>query len=445
MHGLAHLLVHRGNPAVNARVVPGEAHAPGDVLNDPEVSPGLPRRVNGLLSELHHAVGVAHGAGFFGPGGGGQHHVGQPGGLGHEDVLHHQVLQAGQGMAGMVQVGVAHGRVFAHDVHAAHLMRIAVRCQRFVHDLDYGVAGLIVKLGIPEFFEPAVRGRVGHALVVGEHHRNQAGIAGALHIILATQGVQSGTRLANLPGDAHQRDQATRVVGAVHMLADAHAPQNHGAFGLGKGPRYLAQGLRRDAADRCHRLRAVAFHVLAQRLKIVGTPGNEVLVGQAFVDHGVDQRIEHGHVGVRFELQRAPGVFADVGHARVGQHNLGASFGRVLHPGGSHRVVGGGVGADQQDQLRVRHVVDLVADCARAHTLQQGSHAGGVAQPGAVVNIVGAKAGAYQLLEQVGFFVAALGRAKASQSFGAVLDTQPFEPTRGQRHRLVPAGFTENS
>ena len=313
-----------------------------------------------------------------------------------------------------------------------------------MHDLDHGVAGLVVELGVPEFFKPAVRGRVGDALVVGEHHRDQAGIAGALHVVLATQRVQARAGLANLTGDADQRDQATRVVGAVHMLADAHAPQDHGALGLGKGTRHLAQGLRRDAANRRHRLRAVAFHVLAQRLEVVGAPGNEVLVRQAFIDHGVDQRIEHGHVGVGLELQRAPGVFADVGHARVGQYDFGAGLGGVLHPGGSHRVVGGGVGADHQNQLGVGHVIHLVADRARTDALQQGRHAGGVAQPGAMVDVVGAKAGAHQLLEQVGFLVTALGRAKTSQGLGAVIVTQAFEPTRGQRQRLVPAGFTEH-
>ncbi len=241
----------------------------GHLLDDPQVWPGVARRVDRLLAQLHHAVGVGDRAGLLGPGGGGQHHIGQPGGFGHEDVLHHQVLQTGQRMARMVQVGVAHGRVFAHDVHAAHLVRIAVGGKRLVHDFDHGVAGLVVQLRAPEVLKPGVRRRVGHALVVGEHHRDQARVAGALHIVLAAQRMQAGAGFADLAGHRAQRNQAARVVGAVHMLADAHAPQNHRALGLGKCTRHFAQGLRRDAADRRHRLGAVALDVFSQRFVVV--------------------------------------------------------------------------------------------------------------------------------------------------------------------------------
>ena len=91
---------------------------------------------------------------------------------------------------------------------------------------------------------------------------------------------------------------------------------------------------------------------------------NEIKVYQAFINDHMDHRIEHGHIGIGLELQGAPGVAADVGHARVGQHNLRALFGGVLHPGGSHRVVAGGVSANDKDQLGVLDIVDLVAHSA---------------------------------------------------------------------------------
>ena len=373
-----------------------------------------------MLAELHHAVSVADGAGFFGPGGGGQHHVGQPGGFGHEDVLHHHVLQTGHGMAGMVQVRVAHGRVFAHDVHAANLVRVAVIGQRFVHDLDHGVARLVVQLGAPEVFKPGVCFGVAHALVVGVHHRDQARIAGALHVVLAAQRMQTGTGLANLAGDGGQRDQATHVVSTVDVLAHAHAPQNHGTFGGGIGPRDFAQGFCGHAANGGHGLGAVALDVGTQGFEVACALAHKGFIHQALFDDGVDHGVEHGHIGVGLELHDAPGVFAQIGHARIGQHYFGAAFGGVLDPGGGHRVVGGGVGANDDDDFGMLHIVDLVAHSTRAHTFEQGGDAGGVAQAGAVVHVVGAKAGAHQFLEQVGFLVAAFGRAKTRQRFGTV-------------------------
>ena len=44
----------------------------------------------------------------------------------------------------MVQIRITHGGVFAHHVHAAHFVRIAVISQRLVHDFHNGVAGLTV-------------------------------------------------------------------------------------------------------------------------------------------------------------------------------------------------------------------------------------------------------------------------------------------------------------
>ena len=263
MHGLAHLFVNFGYAVAVALVVPAQTHAPRNLLNDPQVRLGLAGRVNRLFAQLHHAVGVADGAILLGPGRGGQHHIGQPGGLCHKDILHHQVLERCQCVARMVQVGVAHGGVLAHDVHAMHLVRVTVIHQRLVHDFDHGVARLVVQRHAPEIFKPVVRGLIGHTLVVGVHHGDQARVTGTLHVILATQWVQAGAGFADLTGHRHQCDEAARVIRAVYVLAHAHAPQNHRAFGLGERAGYLANRLRRNAADRLHGLRAVALDVIA--------------------------------------------------------------------------------------------------------------------------------------------------------------------------------------
>jgi len=43
-----------------------------------------------------------------------------------------------------------------------------------------------------------------------------------------------------------------------------------------------------------------------------------------------------------------------------------------------------------------------------------------MAEPGAVVDVVGAEAGAHEFLEQIGLLVRALGRAEAGESLAAV-------------------------
>ena len=97
-----------------------QAHAPGDLLDDPQVLPRVAGRIERLAAELHQPVGVGEGAGLLRERARRQDDVGEVAGLGEEDVLHDQVLEHRQRFARVVGVGVGHRRVLAHDVHAAH-------------------------------------------------------------------------------------------------------------------------------------------------------------------------------------------------------------------------------------------------------------------------------------------------------------------------------------
>ena len=272
-------------------------------------------------------------------------------------------------MASMVQIGVAHGGVLTHDVHAANFVRIGILGQRLVHDFNHGVAGLLVEGCVPKLFKPIMRIRVANGLIVGVHHGNETRIAGTLHIVLTAQWMQARTRLANLPSHSDQGNEATRIVGAMHVLADAHAPKNHGRFAGGKFPGDFPDRFCRDAANGGHGFGAVALNVLLQRFVVVGAGLYKFLIGQALFYHGVNQCIEHGHIGIGLELQGAPSMLANVCDARIGQHNFGTAFGRIFHPSSRHGVVGRGVGADDKNQPSVFDVIHLIAHGRRAHTL----------------------------------------------------------------------------
>ena len=73
-------------------VLPAQTHAFGNLLNDPQIGFGLPGRLHRLTPHLHHAVGIGHSTCFFWPRRRGQYNIGQPRRLGHENILHHQVL-----------------------------------------------------------------------------------------------------------------------------------------------------------------------------------------------------------------------------------------------------------------------------------------------------------------------------------------------------------------
>src|SRR6185437_16470797 len=66
-----------------------------------------------------------------------------------------------------------------------------------------------------------------------------------------------------------------------------------------------------------------------------------------------------------------------------------------------------------------------------------------MAKPGAVIDIVGAKAGAHQLLKEISFFVRALGRAEAGERIAALRVADFLEARRGAIERLFPARLAE--
>jgi hypothetical protein len=156
---------------------------------------------------------------------------------------------------------------------------------------------------------------------------------------------------ADLAGDGGQRNQATHVVGAMGVLAHAHAPQNHGGLCRGVGTGHFADDGCGNAADRSHRLRAERGHTGADGGQVVHVLGHIGLVHQAFFKHGVQQCVQQHHVGVGLEREGAPRVLGQVSAARVGHDDAGAALRGVFHPGGGHGVVGRGVGSDDDDEV----------------------------------------------------------------------------------------------
>ena len=145
-------------------------------------------------------------------------------------------------------------------------------------------------------------------LVVGEEHRDQARVRGALHVVLPAQRMQARARPADLAGDERQRDQAARVVGAVRVLGDAHAPEDDRALGAGVEARHLADGGGGDAAHRLHLLRREVLHLRLQALEALGVRLHVLDVDHALRDDDVEHGVEQGDVAARLELQDVAGV-----------------------------------------------------------------------------------------------------------------------------------------
>jgi hypothetical protein len=246
---------HLGEDLAHMLVVPVAAHALGDVLDEPEVLPRLARQRQGLAAHLHLPVRVGDRAVLLRPGRGRQDHVGIGRGLGEEDVLHHEMLEvrerprawlrSGSDIAGfspMMYMPLISSAWTASMISTTVLPRLGSSFTPQAASYFARISGVL------------------HRLVVGEEHRDEAGVGGALHVVLAAQRMQARAGAADLAADQRERDQAARIVGAVGVLRDAHAPEDDGAFGAREGARDLAQVVGLDAADRRHLLGREGLH-----------------------------------------------------------------------------------------------------------------------------------------------------------------------------------------
>ena len=202
----------------------------------------------------------------------------------------------------------------------------------------------------------------------------------------------------------------------MDVLADAHAPEDDRRPRLRVGARDLADRRRVDAADRGHLLGREIDDVPLQLLVILGIAGDILLVGQALGDDRVEHRVEQRNVGAGLEGEMLPGEARKALPARVDHDEAGAALlDGVLDEGRGDRMIDGRIGADDDDDLRVERGAEGRRHRPRIQSLHQRGDRRGVAQARAMIDVVGAEAGAHQLLEEIRLLVRALGGAEAGE------------------------------
>ena len=158
------------------------ADAPSEVADDLPVRAAFARGRDGPAHALHAPLAVREGALALGKGAGGQHDIGDCGRLVQEEVLHDEEVERTQGLLGVMQVGLVEEWVLADDVERADVARGDA--------LDHvgGAHPLRTRQdGLPRFLE-ARDGVGGVALVAGQGVGDTAGVAAALHVVLAAEG-----------------------------------------------------------------------------------------------------------------------------------------------------------------------------------------------------------------------------------------------------------------
>ncbi len=222
------------------------------------------------------------------------------------------------------------------------------------------------------------------------------------------------------------------------VLRHPHAPEDDGGLGARVSAGDGTQRVGIDAANRRHLLGREIPDVLGELREALREGLHILPVVELLGDDHVEERVEHRDVGAVAELQHMGGVALERLAARVHDDELGAPLGRLLEEGGGDRVIFGGIGADHDDDVGVPAFVEGGRHGRRADAFHQGRDRRRVAKPRAVIDIVGAEAGAHQFLEQVGLFVRAFGGAETRQRTGAVLVADMLQSRGGTLQRFLP-------
>ena len=126
-HRAAHLL----EDIFRLRIVPIQAEAPRQLLNDPKVLPRLTGAIQRLSTHLHTSVCVRKRTGFFRESRCRQQDICEGCCFRQENILQHHMVERRKARARVIEIGVRHSRVLTHDVHATDLTLVG-----FIHDLD---------------------------------------------------------------------------------------------------------------------------------------------------------------------------------------------------------------------------------------------------------------------------------------------------------------------
>ena len=276
-------------------------------------------------------------------------------------------------------------------------------------------------------------------LVVGVHHRDQAGVGSALDVVLPAKRMQPRAGLADVAGNGAERDQTAAVVGARRVLRHPHAPVNDPGAGLAPESRHLADHVGVDTADLRGALWRVGIDNGLELLEAGCPQGDVVLVDEAAGNDLVQDTVEERNVRSGLHLAVDVGVVGDPLAAWIDDDQGRPAAAGLLEEGRCDWMVGGRVRAGKQRHVRVDDISVRRRHGAGSDALEEGRDARGVAEPGAVVDVVRSQSGADQLLEEVGLLVGALRRAEARERLGAMLVTDRAEPADDEIECLVPA------
>jgi len=227
------------------------------------------------------------------------------------------------------------------------------------------------------------------------------------------------------------------------VLRDAHAVDDGGVFGLGVRLGHLADDVLADPGLPGRLVEGPGLEERPEGLEVLRPLLDEVGPVKSPVDDVAHHARQQRDVRARVDLQEPPGVLCHGRFPRVDDVHLRPPVEGLVDLAHEDGVALGGVGADEEDAVRAGQVRDGIRHGAAAEGLEHAHRGGGVAEPGAVVHVVGPEGRPDELLEEVVLLVGALGRREAAHAVGAVCRCGVSQLLRREGDGLVPGDLDE--
>src|SRR5690606_22983589 len=226
----------------------------------------------------------------------GQEHVGVLGGFVQEQILHYHTLHGGHGGGHVLGV-----RVGLNNVLALAVQPLEAATQGGVKHIGNAQAGFGLQGHAPGLFKLLTYAVVGDVTVARELVREGAHIAGALHVVLTTQGVHTHAFAAHVAGCHGQVGNRHHGGGTLAVFSHAQTVVNRAVAAGGVQTGCATDVVGRYTADLGHGF----WRVLGLADKAapfiegsgIAALGHIGLVHQIFGDDDVGHGGQHGGVG----------------------------------------------------------------------------------------------------------------------------------------------------
>ncbi len=205
----------------------------------------------------------------------------------------------------------------------------------------------------------------------------------------------------------------------------------------------------RHAGDFLHRLRRIVRrrHELLPRLEFgqVASRGRERLVGESLGHHDVSDCVDQRDVGAGADLQMVRRLHVwqthDFGDARIDDDKFRALADSAFHLRRENRVTLGDVRADHHNHVGLHHRVEVLRRRGSAERGLESVAGRRMTNARAGIDVVVAKRGAHQFLNEESFLVGASRGRDTAECAAPVFFLDALELGRGVFDRVVPGHF----